>query len=201
MLRGPGASAPAPVSAPAGLPAPAHRALAEDAALDLFVQSLAHDQALNLGEPSSALAPSTAVAAAAAPGAHRRLLSARAPATLTLAKAISAHVLVPAAKAPAMAPAKVVLAALLASAAKAPAAAPALPGAAKLATAKPLASAFAPATAPYGEAAPAAKPARRALSEASPRSPDNAVGAPAKHINAALAMSGQTAPAPPNLED
>ncbi|KAK9820954.1 hypothetical protein WJX81_005978 [Elliptochloris bilobata] len=64
-----GSSAPAPMSAPQGQPAPAaaRRALSDDPALDIFVQSLTHNQALDVGDPASALAPATTLAGIGAP--------------------------------------------------------------------------------------------------------------------------------------
>jgi len=147
ILRAGGAAgaAHAPALAPAGEAAPAHRALSEDAALDIFVESLAHEQALD-----SDAAPAPAGAAPAG-GAHasasivtypaRRLLAAKPAAAKPPATAAKTHAA--AAKAPAGAPAR---------------AAPAV---------KPLASAEAPVTAPFGE--PPRRRSRRAAR--SPRRP------------------------------
>jgi len=177
-VGGAAGAAHAPATAPAGQAAPVHRALSEDAALDVFVESLAHEQALD-----SDAAPAPAVAAPAG-GAHaaasivsypaRRLLTAKAAAVKPPAAAAKAHAA--AAKAPADAPAR-----------DAPAA-------------KPLASAEAPVNAPFGEPAPAAQPARRALSEAPAGDAEPAEAAPAKQP-AATAAAGQVAPEPLRLPD
>ncbi len=66
---------------------------------------------------------------------------------------------------------------------------------------KPMASAEAPVTAPFGEPAPAARPARRSLSEVPMTGADPDDEVPVRRTASAIALAGQVAPQPLATED
>ena len=66
---------------------------------------------------------------------------------------------------------------------------------------KPMASAEAPVTAPFGEPAPAARPARRSLSEVPMTGADPDDEVPDLRTASAIALAGQVAPQPLATED